>query len=423
MLRTYIHSTCPWSASSYSILVTRTVPQMVRGGYKDICLGTWYGLQGSPLPWTITDKEGKPFHTVMVLPCINGNNYAIDTMLPAYQHFKADMLLTICDVWVFPPKETAQMNFCPWLPIDMQPAPKPVLDSLQTALYPMIYSKWGVEVLAQAGIKAHYVPGSAPANIYKPGDKQAARATMTFPADADFIVTMVSANKDPMDRKGFAEALAGFARFAESHPHAYLYLHTAWGGAIDIRALCDSLGIRGKVIQPDGFGFAMGMLDDNYMATVYQASDVLLNPCKSEGFGLPLVEAQMSGCPIAVTDFATTDELLFAGWKIQGQPDWATGLNSWRVRVYIDSVVSVLEEAYKNRNNPKLAKKARNGAIRFDNETVFNQYWKPALKEIEKLIESGKVFGVNGNHDPADKAWRESVKERHTVKEVEQVAA
>jgi len=403
-LSIYTHSTAPWSASSYSILVTRTLPNMVRDGHQ-VTLGTFYGLQGGPLPWTITEKNGKPGGTVMVFPSINGNTYDVEVMIPAYQYFKADILLAICDVWVFPPEQTRHANFVPWLPIDMDPTPEPVLKSLQTAVYPLVYSKWGVEVLAKDGVKAHYVPGSAPADIYKPGDKQAARKSLAFPDDAEFVVSIVSANKDALDRKGFAEGLLGFARFAKNHPQTYLYIHTNWGGAVDIQALVsgvskrEGIDLQKLIIRPDPFVFAMGLLDDRYMVAVYQASDVLLNACKSEGFGLPLIEAQMCGTPVAVTDFATTDELLFAGWKIQGQPDWSNGLNSWRIRVYIDSVVDALEEAYRNRGNEKLAQKARNGAIRFDNDTVFNQYWRPALKEIEAIVSKARVAMPNLGHD------------------------
>lgn len=382
-MKLYVHSTAPWSPSSYSVLVNRSVPQMVRDGHK-VTLGTWFGLQGQPLPWIIQDKDGKTGGKVTVLPSA-GNQYGIDSIEHTYNFHKADALITISDVWVFPAKVTAKTVFCPWLPIDHDPAPEPVLDSLKSAVYPMVMSQFGVDVLHNAGIEAVHVPGSAPTSIFKPGDKSEARNQFMV-ADDIFLVTMVAANKDPMDRKGFAEAISGFAKFAEKRDNARLYLHTNWGGTIDIPKLVSSFGIDKKVLQPDSYAYTMGMFDEKYMASVYQASDVLLNPCKSEGFGLPLIEAQMCGCPIAVTDFATTSELLFAGWKLQGQPDWSNGQNSWRVRVYIDSIVEALEDAYSTKGNRKLYKKAVNGAKRYDTDQVYNQFWRPALKQIEELI-------------------------------------
>ena len=382
-MKLYVHSTAPWSPSSYSVLVKRSVPNMVLDGHK-VTLGTWFGLQGQPMPWPISGKDGKQAGQVMVLPSA-GNNYGIDTLEKSYTFNSADVLITISDVWVFPAKVTAKTVFCPWLPIDHDPAPQPVLDSLQSAVYPMVMSQFGVDVLDKAGVKAKHIPGSAPTAIFKPGDKLEARKQFQV-ADDIFLVSMVAANKDPMDRKGFAEAIAGFARFVEKHENARLYLHTNWGGTVDIPALCRMFGIDDKVLQPDAYAYTMGMFNEQYMASVYQASDVLLNPCKSEGFGLPLIEAQMCGCPIAVTDFATTKELLFAGWALDGQPDWSNGQNSWRKRVYIDSIVDALEDAYSTKGNRKLYKKAANGAKRYDTDLVFNQYWRPALKDIEALI-------------------------------------
>lgn len=399
-MKIYWHSTAPWSPSSYSVLTARTVPNIARAGYN-VFVGVWYGLQGQPLPWTVM-TEGKPSHTVQVIPNGGGHPYGADTLQATYENHKADVLITCSDVWIFQPANTYATNFCPWLPVDHTPCPEGIVSALAPALYPMVYSKFGVEMLAAKGVKSHYVPCSAPADIYKPGDpqntragQQAARAELNLPADCDFLVTMVAANKDGGDRKAFGESLQGFAEFLKSHPHAYLYLHTNWSGPINLKTMAESLGIRDNVIMCDQYAFNFGLLNDAYMVNVYRASDLLLNPCKAEGFGLPIVEAQMCGCPVAATDFATTDELLFAGWKLKGQPDWSVGADSWRLTVYISEIVAALEDAYANRGNEKLAQKARNGAIRYDNQTVFNQYWKPALKEIERLV-SVKPFSVNG---------------------------
>ena len=390
-MKIYTHSTAPWSPSSYSILVNRTLPNIAALGH-DIVLGTWYGLQGKPLPWNVNGRNGKPPQKITVLPAVQGPEYDVQTMVKSYQFHQADICLAISDVWVFPAKVTRQMNFTPWLPIDHDPVPQGVLDSLETAIYPMVYSRWGAELLKAEGIDAHYVPGSAPAEIFKPLPKAEARKKFAFPDNCDFLVTMVAANKDPYDRKGWVEGLCGFAKFAESHPDAFMYAHTNWGGAVDIAALVEALGLAERVMMPDDYSYAMGMFDENYMAGLYQTSDVLLNPAKSEGFGLPLIEAQLCGCPIAATDFSTTDEMLFAGWRIDGQDDFTPGQNSWRKRVYIDSVADVLDAAYRNKGNQKLKRKARNGALKFDNDTVFDRYWKPALKEIEQILERSRAM-------------------------------
>lgn len=389
-MKIYWHSTAPWSPSSYSVLTNRVVPDLVRDGHK-VTLGVWYGLQGRPLPWQIMGNNGQPVDTVQVLPYINGNDYASGLLRQNYEYTRADLIITCSDVWVFGNKLTAGLNFAPWLPIDHDPVPKPIIEALQSAMYPMVYSKWGTQLLQDSGVDAHYVPCSAPANVFTPGDKTEARKLFEVKRKYDFLVTMVAANKDPSDRKGFNEALQGFAKFAESHDGAVLYLHTNWSGPIAVGNIAKALGIEDRVVQPDQYAYGMGLLDETYMRNVYRASDVLLNPAKSEGFGLPLVEAQMCGCPIAASDFSTTDELLFAGWKIGGQPDWSLGAESWRLRVFVDSVVDVLNEAYINRDNDKLRQKAINGSKRYDTSLVYNHHWKPALTDIAKLLERNET--------------------------------
>jgi glycosyltransferase involved in cell wall biosynthesis len=344
------------------------------------------------MPWTIAGRNGDKPQTVTILPhhAVGGNTYGEAMLLEHYRHSRAEVCITVCDVFVFPPHITGKTNFAPWLPVDIDPAPDGIIQALEPAIYPMVYSKWGVEVLERAGVKAHYIPCGVPKNTFCPGDKMAAREQFKVGRDYDFLVTMVAANKDGSDRKGFSEAMLGFAKFLEKRPEAILYIHTDWGGPIKPANIAKRLGIEKSIIQPDQYGYINGMLDEKYMANVYRASDLLLNPCKSEGFGLPLVEAQMCGCPIAATDFATTNELLFGGWKLDGQLDWYAGAESWRKRVYVDSVADVLEEAYRERDNVKLQRKAHNGALRFDIDTVFNHYWKPALADIENLVNGGK---------------------------------
>ena len=94
----------------------------------------------------------------------------------------------------------------------------------------------------------------------------------------------------------------------------------------------------------------------------------------------------MCGVPVALSDFSTTDELLFAGWKIPGQRNWSIGADSWRLLVSVDGVVDALEAGYAERDNPKLRQQARDGARHYDTEQVFETYWRPALKDIEEIV-------------------------------------
>lgn len=384
-MRIYWHSSAPWGPSSYSVLTRRAVPHLVRGGYK-VALGTFYGLQGEPIGWPVRYADGSLCDTVTVLPAITSTAHNAGTIRPSLRRWNCDLAIVCADVWIFEPEHTQEIKFCPWLPVDHDPVPRAVVECLREAFYPMVYSQWGVDLLGEAGIDAHYVPGSAPADVFMPGDSTKAAERLAIPAECDFLAVMVAANKDGTDRKGFGPALRGFAKFAAAHPRAYLYLHTRWDGALNIMAMVESLGLRGRVLHPDQYAYDFGLLDENYMADVYRAGDILLNPCKGEGFGLPLIEAQMCGTPVAAADFATTDELLFGGWKLSGQLEWSDGADSWRYAVSADSVAAVLEEAYRERNLEELGAVARAKALIFDDHEVWKNYWRPALAEMERRL-------------------------------------
>lgn len=392
-MRILWHSTCPWGGSSYSVLTKRVVPDIARD-YETV-VSTWYGLQGAPQTWTIHKREDKTAvaRVVPILPAVNAASYGVDTLLANYLAMRADVLVTCMDSWVLPVDVTSKMKFCPWLPVDHDPPPRGVVDSLAAAVYPMVFSQWGTELLKARGIDAHYVPCSADSGVYRPGEQAKAREAEWWPRDkmdkGTFLVAMVAANKDPGDRKGFNEAITGFARFAERHPEARLYLHTNWTAALNLEHMCQQAGIQDKVIRPDSLAYLNGIYDDAFMVNVYQSADVLLNPAKSEGFGLPILEAQMCGTPVAVSDFSTTDELLFAGWKIAGQRDWSPGADSYRLRVYVDSVVESLEAAHAERGNELLQRKARAGALAYDTWDVYRKYWRPALAAIEEIVTGG----------------------------------
>jgi glycosyltransferase involved in cell wall biosynthesis len=385
-LKVLWHSTVPWGSSSYSVLTKRTVPGLVGDGHK-VTLSTWYGLQGEPQVWRVKGGEEAGPVAVPVLPSLLPESYGVDVLLANYQRHEAQVLISCMDVWVLPAQVTARMRFCPWLPVDFDPAPALVVEALGPAVYPMVFSRFGVEVLARSGIEAHYVPCSADASAFKPLDRDEARAGWKLPAGLGFLVTMVAANKDPDDRKGLTEALVGFARFAQNHDDAHLYLHTSWQGPVNVGAICEQLGISERVLRPDEYAYCMGLYPDSYMQMVYSASDVLLNTAHSEGFGLPMLEAQLCGCPIAATDFSSTREIMAAGWPIPGQPSWLCRADSFRLLPYVDAVAEALQAAYDERGNQTLREQARAGVLDYDTATVHERYWRPALKEIEEIVE------------------------------------
>ncbi|MGH2632690.1 MAG: glycosyltransferase family 4 protein [Tepidiformaceae bacterium] len=68
------------------------------------------------------------------------------------------------------------------------------------------------------------------------------------------------------------------------------------------RGLASRLGVEARITQ-------LGRVDDPTLARLYGASDVLAQPSRYEGFGIPLVEAMACGLPVVCSDGGALPEV------------------------------------------------------------------------------------------------------------------
>lgn len=66
--------------------------------------------------------------------------------------------------------------------------------------------------------------------------------------------------------------------------------------------LIDSMGLKQKVFFLEG-------LSDHDLSDLYNVSDVFLFPSLAEGFGIPVLEAQASGCPVVTSNSSSLKEI------------------------------------------------------------------------------------------------------------------
>jgi len=211
----------------------------------------------------------------------------------------------------------------------------------------------------------------------------------------------VAANKGTPSRKNFVSTIEAFALFVHGsaelnlppHPDALLYLHTEprgiWQGE-DVRAIAEAFNVADHVLLPVQYHIVANLLGPEFLNNVYNAADafVLLS---SEGFGIPIVEAQMAGCPVIVSDFSACPELCFAGWTVLGGRKYiaATGV-FWYEPVILDAA-RAMEKGYAARGDETLRAKARKGALAYDADHVFETYMLPALKRMEADLAAGSI--------------------------------
>lgn len=317
------------------------------------------------------------------------------------------------DAWVFQPSMMLPgTKWCPWFPVDSSPIPKAVARHVVQAYERIVFSRFGEQMVRDAGMDCLYVPHATETNVYKPGSAVEARRQMGLPEDA-FIVGMVAANKGAPSRKAFVPQLRAFAQLKAAHPDrdVRMYLHTTTGahneyGGENLPEYLEHLGLTHAEMGSVDAGWAdiifcnqylniLGFSDEQ-MATVFNAFDVYLNVAMGEGFGVGILDAQSCGTPVIVGGWTAMQELCWSGWAVpieRSEPMW-TGVAAYQFYPHWRAIYERLEEAYDALANPKYAKKlrtkARNGALDYDADLVTDRYWKPALEHIEARIQAEK---------------------------------
>jgi glycosyltransferase involved in cell wall biosynthesis len=390
-IRLLYSSNAFWTNSGYGVQGRSLLPRLAAlpqvGGVQNVAMFAWYGLQGGT-------------HEVGGIRCYpaGADAYGNDIIGAHAQDFAANVVISLIDVWVM--KETAQKVspalWLPWLPIDHDPVPQLVLDSLQGAHRPLTYSKWGHELLAKAGVANTYIPHGVEPSVYRvlPAEQvRAFRREVLF--GAEHLTVMVAANKGFPDRKAFQVQLRAWAQFAQDKPGARLYIHTeptTMYGGIDFGALMANLGISEKCIFPDRYQYFRG-LPPEYLALVYNNADVFLGAAMSEGFGIPLIEAQACGAPVVTTDFSAMPELVRWGYRVAPRDMVWTQLNAWQAWPDVDGIRDALHELYAewhdNGDAWPLAKRLRAEAAihgEYSWDAIVAEQWGPLMAELARTV-------------------------------------
>lgn len=346
-LRLLYSSNLMFSSSGYGVQSASLLPRLADlpefGGRDNIAQFAWYGLQGS-----VQNMQGFRIYPAGIDP------YGNDIIEAHTKDFQANIVISLIDVWVM--KQTAQKVapalWLPWTPIDHDPIPEAVVEALQGAHLTLSYSKWGRDMMNAVGIKNEYIPHGVETTVYKViEDRQRVAAFkqqyLKCP-DGTHLTVMVAANKGYPDRKAFQVQIRAWANFAKDKPNAKLYIHTEptpMYGGLDLPKLISNLGIADKVLFPERYAYYKG-LPAEYLALIYNSADVLLGASMSEGFGIPLIEAQACGTPVVTTDFSAMPELVRWGYKIAPADMFWTPMNAWQAWPDVRGICDALNELY-----------------------------------------------------------------------------
>jgi glycosyltransferase involved in cell wall biosynthesis len=110
-------------------------------------------------------------------------------------------------------------------------------------------------------------------------------------------------------RKGFDLLVRAIPYLLKVYPRSSFVFVSHYGaGAKELENLASQLGVLGHVR-------ILGAVTEEQKAALMRSADVFVLPTRYEGFGLPVLEAMVQGCPVVSTDVPAVNELIQHEWN------------------------------------------------------------------------------------------------------------
>jgi len=382
--------------SAYSKIGFETCTRLAKLGHDVAHIPM--GMANKMGKYAFGSKDGK----VLLYP--SGNDiFAEDVAVEHYRDFKADMLVTIKEPWVFRHIFRHAINFVPMAIIDHSPVSSAITARLQTAFKVIAVSRFGQLELRNKHIESTYIPHGVRCDVYKQLEDKA-KCKELFYLDPDaFVVGVVAMNRV---RKRIPRMLRGFKRFVELNPDVKIQM-MLWTNIQPTNPQDTVVGVSdsGVNLLPEIVDLELNEIvhwpkwDDIEkigglpewdpqggwdMVKLYNAMDAHFLCSGGEAVGLPYLESAACGVYSVGTDYAGATEHIGPGITVP-YSDYEIN-NTPGVRYVMADIDKMAEGLTKilNGNSEKMARKARRFAERFDWPNIISHYWKPFLDKCRE---------------------------------------
>lgn len=374
------HSNAPFAPTGYGGQTKIFVDKLIERGHE-VTISCFYGLHGITL-----NLSG-----INVLPAAYdpwGND-----IIEAHTLFtESELVISLIDAWVLNPEKWKRIPWAAWVPIDHIKVPEHVTKSLRDGkAIPIAMSRSGEAALKEAGFDPLYVPHAVNPVYFDACNRLEAKKAMG--TEGRFVIGVVGANKGSPARKSFSSTIEAFSRFYKRHPEAMLYMHTAADtpDGVNLIHVLKLNGVPDESVRfVDPYKYVVG-LPDAYMLNAYSMMDILSNPSRGEGFGIPIIEAQACGTPVVVTNVTSMPELCFSGQVVNGTP-FLTDQEQYQIIPHSDEIEEAFENIYAG-DRLEYEFKARDGAKNYELNYVYDTYMEPALNKCLELVKQRTDLG------------------------------
>lgn len=157
---------------------------------------------------------------------------------------------------------------------------------------------------------------------YELKGKDVIRAKYEISSDK-FVVLINAGNYDFQNRKSLDTSIFAFEKFAEKHDNVLLFIHTYSVNTLKKNPHLKVDGVLRLVdlleytsIPKEKFVIHEKIVPYNEVLELFEMADVLLHGSKSEGFGVPILEAQLIGTPVVTTKFGAMEDYTLNGISV-----------------------------------------------------------------------------------------------------------
>ncbi|MEM8863544.1 MAG: glycosyltransferase [Chloroflexota bacterium] len=170
----------------------------------------------------------------------------------------------------------------------------------QSKLHVVTPSNWMAERAAQSLLTSaiqsiQVIPNGVDQTVFKPGDKQASRQSISVPNDA-FMLLFIANHAKTNPFKDFETIRSMFLILARSHPSSHFLLLV--------------IGDEGEEVKigSSAMKFIPFQKSASTMAKFYQAADLYVHAAKADNFPTVILEALSTGTPVVATDVGGVSE-------------------------------------------------------------------------------------------------------------------
>ena len=305
---------------------------------------------------------------------------------------KPDFVIGIGEAWgMYPYKDInfKDTRLLMHVPVDGEPFDSTLATVAQMADLMIPASHYGKKMCDLSNLPtSDVIPHAFNPEVYTPfkqTQKDAARAKFGFTDDL-FVVGFVGRQQE---RKNLMALIIAFEKFARDKKDARLLLNITIDKYSDFNIvhMVKFMGLGDKVLIVKSNN--SNELD---MATMYNALDMYISTSCSEGFNIPVLEAQACGIPCAVSDYSAHVELVKDHGRLINIGDFRPMPNNiYWAYVEIDDTVAAMQHYYDSVN---ACRKDSAAAVKFVNKyyttDIVNKLWCNLITNYDDIKETAE---------------------------------